>query len=141
MADASGVLGFEIGEADDAASRHDQGRESMSYSTKMQLRMLLPCLMPLLFGTLASWVLNAIDSLSGGLGGQTVESQMPEYIFLTGVVVTTLALAYQCFRLWRWSRGEGDACYVCGCLLGDEKRGRWGNYRPCLGCLKNHALH
>lgn len=90
----------------------------MSYSTKMQLRMLLPCLMPLLLATLASWVLNTIDNLPGGLGGQAVESQMPEYIFLAGLAVTTLALAYQCFRLWRWSRGEGDTCYVCGCLLG-----------------------
>ncbi len=112
----------------------------MSYSTKMQLRMLLPCLMPLLLGTLVSWVLNTIDSLPGGLGGQAVESQMPGYIFFTGLAVTTLALAYQCFRLWRWSRGAGDTCYVCGCLLGDERQGRWGDYRPCLGCPKNHAL-
>jgi len=115
--------------------------DSMTYITKMQLRMLLPPLMPLLLGALASWVMNTIDSLPGGLGGHAVESLMPEYIFLTGLAVTTLALAYQCFRLWRWSRGEGDTCYVCGCLLAAEKRGRWGNYRPCLGCPKNHALH
>lgn len=113
----------------------------MSYATKMQLRMLLPCLMPVFLGTLASWVLATLDNLPAGLGGNPVQSDVPEWIFLAGLAVTTLAISYQCFRLWRWSKGDGDTCYVCGCLLGSERHGRWGDYRPCLGCPKNHALH
>lgn len=113
----------------------------MSYITKMQLRMLLPCPMPIFFGAIISWILSTIDDLPGALGGQPVNSQISDYIFFAGFAITILMMMYQCVRLWRWSRGEGDTCYVCGCLLGEEKRGRWGAYRPCLGCPKNHSLN
>jgi hypothetical protein len=97
----------------------------MSYSTKMQLRMLLPCLAPVLFGGLASWVLSTIDNLPGSLGGRPVESQIPDDIFLAGFAITMVMMVYQCVRLWRWSRGEGDLCYVCAavCLARKSRAG------------------
>lgn len=112
----------------------------MSYTTKMQLRMLLPCLMPVLFGVLVAWALSTIYNLPGALGGKPVDSQLPDYVFLGGLAITVLMMFFQCVRLWRWSKGEGEACYVCGCLLGAEKHGRWGAYRSCLGCAKNHSI-
>jgi len=113
----------------------------MSYLTKMQLRMLLPCILPLLIGTFVSWAISAVIRLSNGSGSQSAFPDLGDCIFFAGVAVAMGMAVLQCIRLWRWEKGEGDTCYVCGCLLGIEKDGPFGPYRPCLGCPKNHALH
>lgn len=112
----------------------------MSYATKMQLRMLVPCLAPLAFTLLIAWAASVIEGLPEKLGGHLAGSMLPDYILLAGLSLTSLLTIVQGIRVWRWSRGEGDLCYVCGCLLGFEKLGRRGVYRPCLGCNASHPV-
>ena len=65
---------------------------------------------------------------------------LPFQIAMAGAGVSLAPSLYQALRLWRWTRGKGAVCYVCGCLLGREREGRYGAYRKCLGCGKNHSL-
>jgi hypothetical protein len=41
-------------------------------------------------------------------------------------------------RLLRWETGGALIC-TCGGLLGREREGRFGPYRKCLACGRNHA--
>lgn len=56
-----------------------------------------------------------------------------------GGALSVMLFAIQGIRLWRWRLGKTDDCFVCGCLLGREREGRWGLYRKCLGCGKSHS--
>jgi hypothetical protein len=112
----------------------------MSYHTRMFLRMSLPALAI----CLASIVLATAAGLFGGalsaLGGPPEWAGLGNAIALGGLVLSLLVYGFQTFRYWRWTLGEGECCYVCGCLLGREREGRFGPYRRCLGCGKNHSL-
>jgi hypothetical protein len=49
-------------------------------------------------------------------------------------------------RLWRWERGDGPSCVVCGGPLGGERSGRadrGGAFRRCYACGKavNHRYY
>lgn len=110
----------------------------MSYATKMQLRMLVPCLLPLACAALAAWALSVVIGLPEKLGGQPTGMALPAYILLVGLSVTSLLTIAQGIRVWRWVHGFDDVCYVCGCLLGMERQGRRRSYRPCLGCSRRH---
>ncbi len=50
------------------------------------------------------------------------------------------AFLFQTARFWMWTRGRGPDCPSCGCLLGIERVGRWGPYRSCYQCGKNHSV-
>jgi len=41
-------------------------------------------------------------------------------------------------RLWQWHRGNVLVC-ECEGILGWEREGRFGPYRPCLACGRNVA--
>lgn len=112
----------------------------MSYINKMCLKMIGGSLWPIFFAVLAAWPMSSILELPAKMGGQPVLPDLPWQLVSTGAAITLVFLAYQMIRLWRWERGKGDGCFVCGCLLGRERLGRWGPYRKCLGCGKNHSL-
>lgn len=41
--------------------------------------------------------------------------------------------AYRLYAIYRCLNGEGLLC-DCGGMLGSERSGRWGRFRPCLKC-------
>jgi hypothetical protein len=112
----------------------------MSCFDRMFLRMLAPCVLPLcvgaLFGYAASTVLN-IPPLSS-LAGRW--NDVPLLMFSSGALMTGAAFLFQLFRVAQWQRGVSKICFVCACLLGRERQGRWGSYRKCLGCGKSHSI-
>lgn len=112
----------------------------MSYITKMCLRMMGWCLLPILFSVLVAWPMSALLALPGEMDGQPVLQDWPWLVVQVGAAITLALLVYQSIRVWRWEHGRGDGCFVCGCLLGRERSGRWGPYSKCLGCGKNHSL-
>jgi hypothetical protein len=112
----------------------------MSYVDRMCWRMLAPCLVPLALGGLVAWQLPTLLELPRRLGGQRLLPDLPFQIAMFGAGVSLAIFLYQALRLWRWRQGKGAICYVCECLLGRERDGRYGPYRKCLGCGKNHSL-
>jgi hypothetical protein len=113
----------------------------MSYVDRMCFRMLVWCLVPLVASIPLAYALATLLALPATLGGQPLSSDLP---FLIGITIASLSLVVfgiQCIRLWRWRLGKTNDCFVCGCLLGSERDGRWGPYRRCLGCGKNHSIH
>lgn len=85
-------------------------------------------------------VVSTISELPAVLGGRPVWPGLGNTIALTGLGVSLAIYAAQLIRYRHWTEGKGDCCYVCTCLLGREREGRYGPYRKCLGCGKNHAL-
>jgi hypothetical protein len=112
----------------------------MSYVDRMCLRMMVFSLVPLALGGLVAWLLAALLDLPSRLGGQTLFPDLPLKVAMAGAGVSLALSLYQALRLWRWRQGKGASCYVCGCLLGRERDGRYGPYRKCLGCPTNHAV-
>lgn len=112
----------------------------MSYVDRMCWRMLGPALVPLALSGVVAWPLSTLLDLPRQFGGQPVFTDLPIQIVMIGIGACVAILLYQFFGLWRWTRGKGVVCYVCGCLLGREREGRYGPYRKCLGCGKNHSL-
>lgn len=112
----------------------------MSYVDRMSWRMLGRALVPLALGGVAAWLTSALLDLPRLLGGQLVFPDLPFDMFMVGAGAGVIISTYQILRLWRWTRGKGAVCYVCGCLLGRERDGSYGPYRKCLGCGKNHSL-
>ena len=110
----------------------------MSYLDRMCLRLMAPCLLPALCGALLAWGAEGLLGLPR-LAGGAAAPDLPSYLILAGGAASVALYAVQAGRLLRWRRGRGDACYVCGCLLGRTREGRWGPYRACLGCGKRHA--
>lgn len=97
-------------------------------------------LVPLALGGVSAWLLSALLDLPNLFGGQPVFPDLPFQIIVVGAGAGVVIFTCQILRLWRWARGKGAVCYVCGCLLGRERDGRYGPYRKCLGCGKNHSL-
>jgi hypothetical protein len=112
----------------------------MSYVDRMCWRMLGASLVPLALGGLVAWPLPTLLDLPRRLGGQPLFPDLPFQVAMFGAGISLALLLYQAARLWRWRQGKGTSCYVCGCLLGRERDGRYGPYRKCLGCGKNHSL-
>lgn len=112
----------------------------MSYVDRMCWRMLGPALVPLALSGVVAWPLSTLLDLLSQFGGQPAFPDLPIQIVMIGAGACVVISACQFARLWRWTRGKGTVCYVCGCLLGREREGRHGPYRRCLGCGKNHSL-
>lgn len=112
----------------------------VAYVDRMCWRMLGPALVPLAAGGLVSWPLSTLLDLSRKLGGLSVFPDLPFQIVMVGAGACIVTSVWQFVRIWRWTRGKGAVCYVCGCLLARERDGRYGPYRKCLGCGKNHAF-
>ena len=112
----------------------------MSYVDRMYRRILGSALVPLALGVVVAWPLSTLLDLPRQLGGQTLFPDLPFQVVMVGVGICVAIFLYQFVRLWRWTRGKGVVCYVCGCLLGRERDGRYGPYRKCLGCGKNYSL-
>lgn len=107
----------------------------MSYVDRMCLRLMAPCLLPALCGGAFAWAAQAVLDLPG----RAIVPGVASYLIVAGGAASVALYLVQAGRLLRWRRGRGSACYVCGCLLGRVREGRWGMYRQCLGCGKNHA--
>ena len=111
----------------------------MAYQTKMLLRLAAPAVAVFVMGLVAASSVDAISSLSMVFGGSPASPDSGNTVALGTGVIAFVISAFQIIRYWRWTRGEGDICYVCTCLLGREREGRYGPYRNCLGCGKNHS--
>jgi hypothetical protein len=114
---------------------------AMSYVDWMYFRMLVWCLAPLAAFSPLAYIAATFLALPATLGGQPSQSDLPLLIGMAGACLSLVMLTVQGIRLWRWRAGKTDDCFVCGCLLGREQSGRWGPYRRCLGCGKNHSIH
>jgi hypothetical protein len=112
----------------------------MSYVSRMCARLLVPSMLPLLASLLVAMVTRTLSNLPASLGGSPVWPDLPGSLVALGAGASALYYLVQLTRLLRWRRGHADSCYVCGCLLGRERQGRWGAYRRCLGCGKNHSI-
>jgi hypothetical protein len=111
----------------------------MSYVDRMCFRMMAGCLVPLAAAIPVAYVIDTLLGLPAALGGPANLSDVPFFVGMTGAGLSLLLFAIQGVRLWRWRLGKADDCFVCGCLLGQERNGRWGPYRKCLGCGKSHS--
>ncbi|GAA0706039.1 hypothetical protein FHW84_003517 [Dyella sp. SG562] len=109
----------------------------MSYVDRMCLRLMAPCLLPALCGALFAWGTESLLGLPRVAHGVSA-LDLPSYLIVAGGAASVALYAVQAGRLLRWRRGRGAVCYVCGCLLGGVGEGRWGRYRRCMGCGKQH---
>ena len=112
----------------------------MSYVHRMCARLLLPSLVPFLASLLMAIVAKTLSDLPKPLGGAPAWPEVPDMVMIIGVSVSAVYYLVQMVRLLRWRQGRMDSCYVCTCLLGRERQGRWGEYRRCLGCGMNHSI-
>lgn len=112
----------------------------MSYVSRMCARLLLPSAAPLLASLLLAVIAQAVSNESIASGAAPAWPSLPDHLVALGAGSSTVYYLIQLVRLWRWRKGFADSCYVCTCLLGRERQGRWGQYRRCLGCGKNHSL-
>jgi len=109
----------------------------MSYVDRMCLRLMAPCLLPALCGALFAWGAESLFGVARAAGGWSMPD-LPSCLIVAGGAASIALYGVQAGRLLRWRRGRGAACYVCGCLLGRAREGRWGPYRSCMGCGKRH---
>lgn len=112
----------------------------MSYETKMYLQLAKPCVLVLMMTPLFAWVASTLSDVLVRLGGQELWPDLSFYVASAGMAVFLCVSVFQLFRLWQRERGKEELCFVCGCLLGDEKEGRRGLYRKCLGCGSTQSL-
>lgn len=111
----------------------------MSYVDRMCFRMMAWCLVPLAASIPVAYAMDTVLKLPAAIGGPANQSDVPFFVGMIGAGASLILFAIQGFRLWRWRLGKTVDCIVCGCLLGNEREGRWGPYRKCLGCGKNHS--
>ena len=120
---------------------HERGRFFVSYITRMCLRMMAWCLLPIFFTALVAWPMSAILELPAKIGhGQPMMPDLPWLVAGAGAAISFLLLLVQFIRLWRWENGVGHSCYVCGCLLGSARQRRYTFCRQCLGCGKYYSV-
>lgn len=112
----------------------------MSYVSRMCARLLMPSVVPLAAALLVALPAKALSDPPASLGGAPAWPNLSAILVALGVGASALYYLVQMIRLLRWRQGRTDTCYVCDCLLGRERQGRWGTYRRCLGCDKNHSI-
>lgn len=112
----------------------------MAYQTRMFLRLVAPAVLVSGMSIVFAFAAETLSRVPVALGGKPLFPWASDTIALGGAGVSFAICVVQMVRYWRWTRDEGDLCYVCSCLLGREREGRFGAYRKCLGCGKNHAL-
>lgn len=112
----------------------------MTYETKMFIRLALPSIAVLGLGLVTAACADMLSNAPVAFGGTPLVSGIGNLVALGSGALALVVYGIGMLRYWRWTRDEGDICFVCGCLLGREREGRFGPYRKCLGCGKNHAL-
>jgi hypothetical protein len=101
----------------------------------MAFRMYLPTLACLALAFASTWLLSGwgqsayLVPLSDSL--RWLPYALLGLSALLGIVASV--------RLMRWEIGDALIC-SCGGLLGGEREGRFGSYRKCMGCGRNHAV-
>lgn len=114
----------------------------MSYAGRMYFRMALPGLLAFVGGVAGAAMVKAAQEVPGDFGGLSVYSNVPLWIFYSGVGLAVAIGAAQIVRIKLWERGAIGGCYVCGCLLGAQSTRRGlGMTRKCLGCGKVHGMN
>jgi hypothetical protein len=109
----------------------------MTYETKMVLRLAAPAVVVFVAGLGAA---DSVSSLPLIMGGKPALPGLGDMVAVGSGLVALVVYVARMFQYWRWTRSEAAMCFVCSCLLGREREGRFGPYRKCLGCGKNHAL-
>jgi len=110
----------------------------VTYVNRMCWRMLSPAVLPIGLGSIAAYAAAVVLSVAPG-GALAIWADLPWDVFQIGAAGSCVIVCIQAIRLWRWERGAGTLCFVCGCLLGHERVGPYGPYRRCLGCSKGHS--
>ena len=100
----------------------------------MAVKMYLPTMLCLLGALGSIWALTNLGQSHYTAPLAASLSWMPYGLLalagLLGIVTSV--------RLWRWEAGRALIC-TCGGLLGREHLGRYGLYRKCMACGRNHA--
>jgi len=101
----------------------------------MAFRMYLPTLACLLLAFASTWLLSGWGQ-SADLATLGDALRWLPYGLLG---LAALLGIFASLRLMRWETGGALICH-CGGLLGREREGRFGAYRKCMGCGRNHVL-
>jgi len=87
----------------------------------------------------------AVAGLLVFVGYQVAESPLLQGLMspirlmaMASLCLTLIAAAVATVFHWRWKQGSMRTC-DCGGLLGCERQGRWGPFKRCLACGRNHA--
>lgn len=112
----------------------------MTYETKMVLRLAAPAVVVFVAGMGVAYSVDAIRSLPLAMGSRPAFPGLGDMVAVGSGLVALVVYGARMLQYWRWTRSEAAMCFVCSCLLGREREGRFGPYRKCLGCGKNHAL-
>lgn len=112
----------------------------MTPFVRMQLRMLLPCLLPLPLGLALAWTAAVAEGVPLSLDLWAVPVVVPQMIFLGSLLLAALCLGVQTWRLWRWLSGVGAACDGCGSMLRAREGRQPGDTRRCLRCSRDPCI-
>jgi hypothetical protein len=112
----------------------------MSPFVRMQLRMLVPCLLPLPIGVILAWIVALVEGVPLHLDLRVEPAMAPQMIFFGSVLIATLCSGFQTWRLWRWMRGSAEVCAGCGRLLGASHDQHTGMSHRCLECSRRRCI-
>jgi len=100
----------------------------------MAVRMYLPTMACLLGALGSTWALTKLGQSQYTAPLAASLAWMPYGLLaLAGLLGIATSV-----RLWRWELGRALIC-GCGGLLGREREGRYGAYRKCMACGRNHG--
>jgi hypothetical protein len=102
----------------------------------MQLRMLLPCVLPLPIGLTLAWIVALVKGVPLHLDLRPAPTMAPQMMFFGSVLLATLCSGLQTWRLWRWMRAGVEFCAGCGRLLGAGHVDPTGMSHRCRGCSR-----
>lgn len=61
-------------------------------------------------------------------------AESAKWLQLLALAGTAAGICYGLWRYSRWESGRDLGCLRCGGLLGEERLGRYSDFRRCLGC-------
>lgn len=112
----------------------------MAYQMRMLFRLAAPAGLVLVGGLALAMMVSMLSDFPVRLGGSPLWPGIGDMVAVGTGIVALIVYVARMWRYWRWTQDMGDVCFVCLCLLGRIRDGRYGPYRKCLGCGKNHAL-
>ena len=112
----------------------------MAYQMRMLFRLAAPAALVLVGGLALAMMVSMLSDVPVRLGGRPLWPGIGDMVAVGTGIVALIVYVARMWRYWRLTQDMGDVCFVCLCLLGRIRDGRYGPYRKCLGCGKNHAL-
>ena len=102
---------------------------------RMALRMYLPTLACLLLAFVSTWLTTSVSRTAA-------PRMLDELLRWAPYGLLALAALLGLIASTRLMRGNTDDALICDCggLLGARRQGRFGAYRKCAACGRNHAV-